>query len=445
MILNKVIDFFNKNGGEIFINTVFIGGSYTFLLNRSLNKPILVIDASKNYTASGKISLKYIYNETCDDVTIKNLDELFGVIDVNTVYINHLIWAKTMGDYIELILYLKHKYKLAFEMYIHDFYSVCPSTNLLNYKNEYCGIPNESSCNQCLQFYAFPNGNKSSNKIEVMSAQMIHRHEIVNWRKFWRKLFDEVELFIFPSNAAKEIWLKAFPAYVDKTSVLHHDLSYIQDIVGFRDYCMDEFFNVYIIGDIVIHKGSTIIHEILSLIAIKKLPIRINVLGSYKDPTFENTHYLKNHGRFQHSKIAEILNSKHINCFLMPSICPETFSYATHEMIATNLPVIAFNIGAQGQFVNEYKYGITVNNINSESMFQEIFLLYEKHKQILYSDLYQNCSNIHIVDKFVQKQEQYLIEKYELLQNLYNSRTSNVTRLLKFVGKVFRKVLRAFK
>jgi len=40
-----------------------------------------------------------------------------------------------------------------------------------------------------------------------------------------------------------------------------------------------------------------------------------------------------------------------ITCWLIPSIWPETFSFTTHECLATGLPVWAFDLGAQGDSV----------------------------------------------------------------------------------------------
>ncbi len=38
-----------------------------------------------------------------------------------------------------------------------------------------------------------------------------------------------------------------------------------------------------------------------------------------------------------------------ISCWLRPSVWPETFSFATHEVLATGLPVYCFDLGAQGR------------------------------------------------------------------------------------------------
>ena len=45
----------------------------------------------------------------------------------------------------------------------------------------------------------------------------------------------------------------------------------------------------------------------------------------------------------------------------MPSIWPETFSFTTHEMLATGKPVMAFDLGAQGEAVREAENGHIVS------------------------------------------------------------------------------------
>lgn len=46
----------------------------------------------------------------------------------------------------------------------------------------------------------------------------------------------------------------------------------------------------------------------------------------------------------------------------MASIWPETYSYTTHEMLATGLPVVSFSLGAQGDTVASHRNGIIVEN-----------------------------------------------------------------------------------
>jgi glycosyltransferase involved in cell wall biosynthesis len=49
------------------------------------------------------------------------------------------------------------------------------------------------------------------------------------------------------------------------------------------------------------------------------------------------------------------------NIFLMPSICPETFSYVTQELIDMEVPLVCFDIGAQAEKIKNYHKGLIIS------------------------------------------------------------------------------------
>lgn len=415
-MFDKISFEFNQMKGELFFNSVFSGGAYTFLLNLSKHHPVLIVDPCVDYRAVGNVTLQYIFKGEKQDVTVANLDFIFEKLKVAKININHLIYVNSIDSCIDFILEMKHKYNLEINIYLHDFYSVCPSVNLLNYKKEFCNLPSDSLCNGCLEKYDNPVNTLSFNKAEVLRVATLHKSNIVVWRGMWRKLFAQASKFILPSDAAAKLWKKAFPEYANDVTILHHDLSYLSTICRHENAVMLPFYQVYVIGDIGEHKGSVIVHEILELIKLNKLNICINVIGDYVDSEFQNTPYLKLHGRFNHDDIANVLNAKEINCFLMPSICPETFSYVTQEMMATGLPIIAFDLGAQAQFISSYKNGVLVRTVNSVLMFNELDHLFNEHRNNYYSMLHFNLPiNEHeVLSKFVRIYELLVLENEEL-------------------------------
>ncbi len=455
-MLDKLRPEFKQMKGALFFNSVFGGGAYTFLLNLSKQFPVLIVDPRADSRSINGFTLQYIFKGEKQDFIVNDLDLVIEKLELEEICVNHLIYSNTIGSYIDLIIDLKHKYNLAIKVYLHDFYSICPSINLLDYKAEFCNIPSNSSCNACLEKYDNPVNTLTFNKSEVLKTKELHQNNILVWRNMWRKLFDEASYFILPSNAAAELWGKAFPEYSKQITILHHDLSYLSAICQHKNEAMLPFYQVYVIGDLAEHKGSGIIHGILELIKINKLNICINIIGAYDGSLFVNTPYLKLHGRFEHDIIANILNNKDINCFIMPSICPETFSYVTQEMMATGLPIIAFNLGAQAQFLSKYESGILVDEINPQKVFDEVFKLYQSHKQLMYDGLF-NSRKTSVINDFIRKYELCLIENEKLyallrdnqlkdklssverefncvkqeLKNVYNSKSWQVTKSLR--------------
>jgi O-antigen biosynthesis protein len=69
------------------------------------------------------------------------------------------------------------------------------------------------------------------------------------------------------------------------------------------------------------------------------------------DPSFNLAPPAKVHGDYEPAQIPALVARYGIGCWLIPSIWPETFSYTTHEALATGLPVICFDLGAQAEAV----------------------------------------------------------------------------------------------
>ena len=59
-------------------------------------------------------------------------------------------------------------------------------------------------------------------------------------------------------------------------------------------------------------------------------------------------------GPYRHEDLVDLIEANGINMFFFPSICPETFSYVTEEMIRLGVPIVAFDLGAPGERLRSY-------------------------------------------------------------------------------------------
>lgn len=75
-------------------------------------------------------------------------------------------------------------------------------------------------------------------------------------------------------------------------------------------------------------------------------------------------------GRYRHDDLPALIKTHRVQAWLMPSVVPETFSFATHEMLATGLPVMAFDLGAQGDAVAAAPNGHIVPDRSPETLLQ---------------------------------------------------------------------------
>ena len=450
------IEEFKQKKGEFIINSVTMGGAYVFLLNLSEVKPLLIMDTKKSNNP-----FRYLYKSKFSEIETNNLNIILTIFEITSITINHLIWSQDIPQMIDLIVKTALDYKIKIIFYLHDFYTVCPSVNLLNYKKKHCNIPSELTCNNCLESYDNPDNTLTFNKVEVLSTINLHHLNITKWRKLWSKLFVVADTIIVPSTSTMEIWKRAFPEFGSKVKILHHNLQYLDGIQSRKVKPSATFFQIYIIGEITEPKGKNIVDDLLELIKIHKLNICINILGIYNNLKFNNTPFLKLHESFSHNEIAAVLNNKEIHCFIMPSICPETFSYVTQEMIATSLPIIGFNLGAQGQFIGSYENGELVQLVDSQLMFKAVEKLYQEYRKLIYPQLtFKLHANEQVeLEKLIRDQEllelehkqlylsfNYFREKEaELERKFLNSMSWMVTAPLRKIAKTLREIIFIFK
>ena len=108
-----------------------------------------------------------------------------------------------------------------------------------------------------------------------------------------------------------------------------------------------------IIGSISVQKGAQVVKEMLARIDRDHPDVRVVVIGTLdipvKSPRLEVT------GTYRHEDLPDLIEAQRINLFFFPSICPETFSYVTEEMIRMDLPIVAFDLGAPGERLRGYR------------------------------------------------------------------------------------------
>ena len=158
----------------------------------------------------------------------------------------------------------------------------------------------------------------------------------------------------FFDQSSVEIVRKAFYLEDNRVKVIPHITNYFKceqflDVTG--------TLHIGILGTLSHIKGGTIVRELYEYINEQNLGIPITVVGSsYSQLPPE----IKIHGNYATSDLPKILSTQGINVILMPSVIPETFSYTISEAMEMGLPIVAFDLGAQGNRIRQYELGKTI-------------------------------------------------------------------------------------
>jgi glycosyltransferase involved in cell wall biosynthesis len=167
-------------------------------------------------------------------------------------------------------------------------------------------------------------------------------------------LIDAATMLTVFDQSSVEILRKAFKINDAKIKVIPHVIDYFNcneqiDISG--------LLHIGLLGTLSHLKGSEVVNSLSQYIGVRNLKIPLTLVGSSLVMTHKG---IKVYGSYEPNDLPSIISSKKINVILMASIVPETFSYTISETMKMGLPIVAFDIGAQGNRVNQYKLGKVV-------------------------------------------------------------------------------------
>lgn len=340
----KIIIFFDHNlgGGTNYYSDVFI--------KNTLHHGSSVL----RITFDGKWCSELIINEDGMIFHTANIESLFEALEdlnIKQIVINSLFTFPHIDELISKVLALKQSKRAYLKYKVHDFHSVCPSQHLLNSNVEYCWVPkNIEECNRCL--------------IKNLAAYWASSQfrQIQNWRFYFNKLFENSDEIIVFDESAIEILSRAYDLKNSNIHVKPHT----NPLQFIPIETQKEFIHIGVFGNFHEGKGSKIVNELAEYIVVNKLDIKITIVGTSVvklHPSIDLT------GFYQQKDLPVIIKHYGINTYFMSSIIPETFSYTLSEAMSMQLPIVSFDIGAQGRRLKEYEYG---NLIKLSSSSQEI-------------------------------------------------------------------------
>lgn len=288
-----------------------------------------------------------------DDRTLfstSSIEDLFEVLSVSrsaNIVVNSLYGYPDIKEAVVNIIRLAQGLSATLDFKIHDFHALCPSPHLSNFEDKYCGIPRDALvCKECLEknnawYHSwFTNENKPT--------------DIISWRQPFIELFKAATTVTIFDSSVVEILRNCFSIEDSKIRIVPHRIDYFK--------CDQQIelsgpLHIGVLGTLSIQKGGVIVNALYDYINEYKLDIPLTIVGSSFVAVHPN---IAVHGNYTPNDLPTIISERGINVILMPSIIPETFSYTISEAMKMRLPIVAFDIGAQGNRVKQYDLGKVV-------------------------------------------------------------------------------------
>lgn len=274
--------------------------------------------------ASGRISF---YNDEYYNL----LDEIVKGLNIAAIHVHHMI-----GHYFDLIDVAKRNNIKTF-ITLHDFYSLCPSINMLYNMEKYCLDLKEKDCSNCLY-----------NKMKIKENIVSH------WQSEWKYFLTQFDYIITPSGSTKEIIEKELN--IPNIKVIEHGI----DIERHYKEKKSEVLNVAFIGVMAIHKGAREIIELISSNKDKEIKYHLFGDSEFNELKRNRNNYIY-HGRYKRNDLPHLMKENNIDIVCNLSIWPETYSYTLTETIASGVPVLCYNIGAVCERINTNGFGWVIS------------------------------------------------------------------------------------
>lgn len=312
--------------------------------------------------------------------------------------------------------------------YLHDFWTICHRVNLLDYQNKVCPGPLKGGdCFRCLthqedkyrskllrlglfvkRFFGYKVRQRLRYFIKNVPRTSIPNSPSVLERRY--KLFREgingSALVLVPSQYLKKIFegngflsdqIKVLPLGVRKPAETFERVKKEEHVACFG-----------FVGNVLPTKG---LHVLLAAFQEVDKNISLKIFGRYDiDQAYTNkimsikgnNERIEFLGRFDPENRDVIYSS--LDCLVIPSIVPESFSLVAREALIRKIPVIASDIGALNEIVVSGKNGLLVKPNSVTDLTQAI-------NSILNTELIQGkIANTEIitVDEHVEKLLEYI-------------------------------------
>lgn len=213
------------------------------------------------------------------------------------------------------------------EVLFHDFYPLSPSYTLLNGAGVFAGVP----------------GADDSDPAHRQRRPDGSRMTLAEWRAAWRPLLAEADKLVVFSRDSGDHILAAYPEVAEALELRPHRL--LAEVPQVTKPSGRQVIGV--LGSIGFQKGVAVVVDMAK--ALEKRGRSQLVLVGDIDPDFALPTSAHLHGAYRIEEIPHLVERYGITDWLIPSIWPETFSFTTHEALATGMPVWCFDLGAQAE------------------------------------------------------------------------------------------------
>ncbi len=246
----------------------------------------------------------------------------------------HVVYSNAVGDLdpIEVPIFINKLIiddDVALTVLVHDYFILSPSVTLLGASDTYVWPCDDDDPHH------------QSRRIGGATVSLSQ------WRDGWRPLMGRAEQIVCFSEASAGLVMDVYGAHLNIVCIPHSLPVHVPVVERPQGRAV-----IGVLGNISPHKGAALVQALSSVLRDDN-ELSMVLIGDI-DPGFKVSGNGRVHGSYDVSELPSLVRQYGITCWLIPSIWPETFSFTTHEAIVSGLPVVVFDLGAQGDAVRRH-------------------------------------------------------------------------------------------
>lgn len=338
-----------------------LGDRYHPMLLICDSKEVSFYDARpEEHVLLEEIKLRSPINPTAH--TSKEYDNIVGDLliryGIELVHIRHIAWHSIS------LARLAKRLDIPTVLSFHDFYTICPTVNLLDENQVFCGGECTSTEGRC------PTPIWSEYRLVNL------KHDFIKtWQSNMAKMFKHIDAFVTTAPSAKEMMTKIYPQLEQANfKVIPHgrDFPHLQTEPTFvlRPPKPNKPLRVLFPGNISSSKGAELIVEVKKLDVNNRL--EFHFLGRTR-------HFLKSvgilHGTYTRADFDQWMQKIRPHCVGIFSIWPETYCHTLTESWASGIPVVAVNKGAVGERIARHGGGWLIDEVDPQVVYNRLLAI----------------------------------------------------------------------
>lgn len=229
----------------------------------------------------------------------------------------------------------------AARMLFHDYLPLSPSYTLLDSDGGYRGpvvAPRADRAHRARR----PDGSEVT---------------LETWQAAWKGLAACADLVVFSADGAAQVGA-VWPDLAGRIRIVPHRMRH--QVPRLPAPARDAPVVLGVLGNIGLQKGAVVLQRLAARLDGMAAPAPRLVLIGKIDPNYALPASVPVHGPYAVEDLPALVAHYGITHWLVPSVGPETFCYTVREALATGLPVLAFDLGAQGEAVRAARNGVVM-------------------------------------------------------------------------------------